>query len=179
MRILQIAGMIYMRTSRKKYLIAKYVSAFVSGGLATVLPLLLNLVCAMMLSPNHPPAAVLPQITADATCVFYKLCYSRPTLYIVIFLCIDFILGGMWSCVALVSSFLSDYKIVVAICPFFVQLGIHVVCTMLNSIEYSSVYFAQAGYGIHDMWGLVIYFCVGIGTTYIVFIKQSEKADIF
>lgn len=170
---------IYTRSSRKQYLTAKYVAALISGGIAVSLPLLLNLACGMVLLPNLVAPSILPHNGINAGNMLHTIYFSKPLLYILAFLCTDFALGGLWACAALASSFLSDYKIVVLICPFFIQLGIHVVCTMLNKIKYSSVYFAQSGYGLSHTWILIAYLIMGVSATWIVFRKKGEKEDVF
>lgn len=170
---------IYMRTSRKEYLSAKYLAAFLSGGLVVVLPLILNLLCAMVLLPNTGAEIVWPHNGIDGTKMLFGLYYAHPTVYIFIYLCIDFILGGIFACVALSCSFLTDYKVIVAICPFFLQLIIHVLCTLAFKVGWSSVYYAQAGYGLTNPWVFVIYVVVGITVTLVVFVKKGLKEDIF
>ena len=72
-------------------------------------------------------------------------------IYTTFFLVVQFLMAGIWACVCLSVSFLSDYKIVVLIFPFFVQLILHVICTITNHIDYSSVYWVQPGHGIVNM----------------------------
>jgi len=92
---------------------------------------------------------------------------------------IDFCFGGIFACVTLAASFLSDYKMVVAICPFFLQLLLHVACTLLNIWEYSSVYVMQAGYGIKQIWVLIAYLIIGFFGTFFIFMYKGERTDAF
>ncbi len=170
---------LYMRTSRKQLLCSKYASAFLSGGIAVVLPLILNLAFALVLLPNLLPNKILPQNIICGRNVFFELYFGYPLVYILIFLCIDFIFGGIFSCIALACSFISDYKVIVAICPFFIQLIIHVVCTMLGAFDYSSVYFVQSGYGITNLWVVGIYVVAGILVSFIIFMRKGEKENVF
>lgn len=170
---------LYTRTSRKDYLTAKYIAVFFSGGLAVLLPLVLNLLCALVLLPNLAPQFVFPNNAICAASLFYRLYFSHPVIYTVLFLCIDFVMGGIWACAALAASFFSDYKIVIAVCPFFLQLGIHVICTMLDAIEYSSVYFTQSGYGMKNAVVPAAYVILGLASTWVIFRKKGAKEDIF
>lgn len=170
---------VYMRTSRKDYLTAKYIAVFFSGGLAVLLPLALNLLCALELLPNLVPQCVLPHNLICAANLFYQVYFSHPIIYTVIFLGIDFVMGGIWACTALACSFLSDYKMVVAVCPFFLQLGIHVICTMLDAIDHSSIYFTQSGYGMKSTVVPALYIIIGFASTWLIFRKRGEKEDIF
>lgn len=170
---------IYMRCSRRQYLTAKYIAGFLSGGIAVTIPILLNLACAVCLLPNLPAQSVLPHNGIDATNLFYSVYFSKPLLYILIFLCIDFILGGIWACFALAASFVSDYRIIIMLAPFFIQLTIHVICTMLNQTSYSSVYFAQSGYGVLQTGACIFHIIIGCGLTWFVFRRKGEKEDVF
>ena len=100
-------------------------------------------------------------------------------LYIFIFLCIDFMAGGIFACMALACSYLSDYKIIIAICPFFIQLILHVVSSMLMKLDYSSVYFLEAGYGIRAPLVAILCMILGLGLPFTVFVKKGEKEDVF
>lgn len=170
---------IYMRVPRRQYLAAKYVASLLSGGIAVVIPLIVNLMLALVLFPNLLPNAVYSMSGMGASRMFYEIYYSHPMLYALIFLGIDFLMGGMWACVALAASYLSDYKIIVLISPFFIQLVIHVMCTMLNRSDYSSVYFTRAGYGIKYGWVVIAYLLVGSLAALVIFRKKGEKEDVF
>lgn len=170
---------IYVRIPRKKYLQAKYIAAFISGGLAVVLPLLVNLMFALVLLPNMSAATILPCNRMEAVNLFYTIYDSYPLVYIFLFLCLDFIMGGIFACIGLACSYLSDYKIIVAICPFFIQLTVHIIFSMLMKMEYSSVFFLQSGYGISAPWVVLLYIVIGIGLSAAVFLKKGEKEDVF
>lgn len=170
---------IYSRMSRKQYLTNKYLSAFLSGGTAITIPLILNLLCAMVFLPNLLPPIILRQNSIDATCFLYKIYFSNPLLYIWIFIGFDFLLGGMFACIALVASYLSDYKVIVGIIPFFLQLGIHILATMTGKLDYSVVFFAQAGYGLKHWWLFAVYFLAGICISWLFFSRKGVKDDVF
>lgn len=170
---------LYTHTSRRDYLTAKYIAAFCSGGFAVVLPLILNLLCALVLLPNLTPQSVFQNNGICAANLFYQIYFSHPVIYIVLFLGADFVMGGIWACAGLACSFLSDYKIVVAVCPFFLQLGIHVICTMLDCLDYSSVYFIQSGIGMKNIIVPAMYVMIGLAATWFVFRKRGVKEDIF
>lgn len=169
---------LYMRVSRKQYLYSKYIATFVTGGIAVTIPLVLNLVGAVILLPNLLPPTVLTHNGICAANVFYEVYFSHPIGYIVIFLCFDFLLAGVFACTALACSFITDYKVIVVVCPFFIQLAIHVICTILGKIGYSSVYFLQSGYGLMDIWVFIAYFVLGLLITFIVFTKKGARTDI-
>jgi hypothetical protein len=111
--------------------------------------------------------------------LFYKIFFTHPMIYTTFFLVVQFLMAGIWACVCLSVSFLSDYKIVVLIFPFFVQLILHVICTITNHIDYSSVYWVQPGHGIVAWWIPVVSMGIGIPVTFFVFMKKGAKEDVF
>ena len=170
---------IYTRISRKQYLTNKFLAAFLSGGTAIAIPLVLNLLCSMIFLPNLLPPVIHPFNFINPTRFLYELYFSAPVLYIGVFIVIDFLLGGMFACITLAASYLSDYKVIVGIVPFFLQLGIHVFVTMIGKMECSSVFFAQAGYGLIHWWIFALYFIVGMGLSWLLFFKNGVRDDVF
>lgn len=170
---------IYIRCSRKTFLRAKYIAAFLSGGTAVVVPLLLNVLCCMALVPNLVPSTIYPQNGISAGNLFSSVYFSHPLIYILIFLLIDFLIGGIFACITLAVSFLSDYKIVIAVIPFFIQLIIYAGCDLLGVREYSIVYMGQAGCGILNPWVFLIYLALGLLGTGIIFTQKGEREDVF
>lgn len=164
---------------RRQYLTNKFLVTFLSGGTAVAVPLGLNLLCSMIFVPNLLPPVIHPINYINPTRFLYELYFSRPLLYIGFFIVLDFLLGGMFACITLAISYLSDYKVIVGIVPFFLQLGIHILATMLGKLEYSSVYFAQAGYGLVHWWIFGLYFLMGIGVSWLIFFRKGVKDDVF
>ncbi|MDO4599784.1 MAG: hypothetical protein Q4B39_06160 [[Ruminococcus] gnavus] len=170
---------LYTRMPRKQYLTNKFLAAFLSGGTAVVVPLVLNLICSLIFLPNLQPPTIHPYNFINPTRFLYELYFSRPLLYIGLFIVLDFLLGGMFACIALAASYLSDYKIIVGIVPFFLQLGIHILATMLGKLDYSSVYFAQAGYGLLHWWIFVLYLLIGMCVSWLCFFHKGVRDDVF
>ena len=170
---------IYTRMPRKQYLTNKFLAAFLSGGTAVAIPLVLNLLCSMIFLPNLLPPVIHPYNFINPTRFLYELYFSCPLFYIGIFIVLDFLLGGMFACITLAVSYLSDYKVIVGIVPFFLQLGIHILATMLGKLDYSSVYFAQSGYGLLHWWIFVLYFLIGMCVSWHFFFHKGVRDDVF
>ena len=166
-------------TIEKVWDMAKYVVAFLSGGIAVLVPLIFNLMCSLVLLPNLAPLSTMGENILTPLMLFYKIFFTHPMIYTMFFLVLQFLMAGIWACVCLSVSFLSDYKIVVLIFPFFVQLILHVICTITNHIDYSSVYWVQPGHGIVAWWIPVVSMGIGIPVTFFVFMKKGAKEDVF
>ena len=173
--------MIYQRTRREEYIKNKFVATFISGGIAVTVPLIINLMVAMSLFPNIVPDVSRCTDLIFSNRIFYQIYYSKPLVYITLFLIIDFLFAGMWAVIALLSSYLSDYKVVVLITPFFIQLILEVVWGQLNIPENSTIFFLQAGHGIlADYWFIpIIYLLLGIIVVWIVFRRKCLQEDVF
>ncbi|HBM79807.1 MAG TPA: hypothetical protein DD426_03060 [Clostridiaceae bacterium] len=114
-----------IRSGKAAYYGAKYAAVFLSGGLAMVIPLILNLLLV---------AAFVPAVTPDPSyCEYYgiwasslmsMLLYSKPLLYVLIYLIIDFIFCGLISCFSLVVTAFVKNKVVAVLFPFFIMLGL-------------------------------------------------------
>ena len=64
---------IYMRTKREDYLKAKYAAAFLSGGIAVLVPLIFNLMCSLVLLPNLAPLSTMGDNILTPLMLFYKI----------------------------------------------------------------------------------------------------------
>lgn len=111
------------RAKRRDYLLAKYAAVFLSGGTAVVLPFLFNLLLT---------AAVLPSLVPVGNGLF-KLCgvamfadifFTHPYLYILIYLMMYFVYGGVFASLALACSHLFDFGFFVMLFPFVIYYGL-------------------------------------------------------
>lgn len=169
----------YMKTTRREYLMGKYITTFLSGGIAVTLPLVINLIGALIFLPNLSAQVTMPYNGIGAAHFLNEIYYTYPLIYIFFFLCLDFVFGGIFASVALTCSFLSDYKIVVMICPFFLQLTIHVFVSFFDKVDYSSVFFLNSGYGIKHLGVVFIYILLGICIPFFIFLCKGKKEDVF
>lgn len=98
------AGQMIARCGRKRYLSAKFIAVFISGGIAAALPLVLNLLataCYLPIAGVDPLALQSFIWNAD---MWGKLYYEYPILYALGYICIDFIYGGIFACMTLVCT---------------------------------------------------------------------------
>lgn len=170
---------VFLRVSRKEYLRAKYFSTFLSGGTAIVLPLLANLVLTMVLLPNHSGTNILTGSGINAAKIGYELYFNYPMLYLGGYFVLDFLLGGAFACVALAGSYIAAHRVVNAVLPFFLQLAVYVICSLTGEDGYTSVYFAQAGYGLDSLWVPLAYFVILIGVSFFTFWKVGIRQDVY
>ena len=142
----------------------------------SLLGLSLLLISAFSISTALPPMLDYYSPTFSAAQV--ELLVSVPSFSVVAMLLLN----------SFIDKWLSDRQLIVTgllllssagIFPFFVQLIFHVICTILNQIGYSSVYWMQPGYGITEWWIPVLYLMAGVIVTLLVFMKKGENEDVF
>ena len=170
------ARQLRVRSSQKDYMEAKYLAAFLSGGTAVTIPLLVNYLAALMLLPDLLPSIIYPRSLVDASALFNGLYFHMPEAYCVLFLGIDFILGGSFACISLAVSCLMENRIVALSFPFLMQLFFHSVATLTGKARMSSVYWPQAGSGIISEWILPAYLLVYFALPgFIIFMKGCHE----
>lgn len=127
----------YMRTvivqgGKSRYFFSRYFAIFLSGGVVMIVPLLLNLALTALVFP-----AVKPDVIYD---VYYgvfggslmsELYYSKPFLYVIFYLCIDFVFAGLIAGLSFVVSSWIRIKAVCVIFPEFILLVFHYISNMI------------------------------------------------
>lgn len=95
------AGQMIIRCGRRRYLTARGIAAFVSGGCVIAIPLLVNflsIACFMPIIVTDPMAL---QSVVPGRALLGDLVYEAPALYAAWYIFIDFIYGGLFALMAL------------------------------------------------------------------------------
>ena len=111
---------IMVRVKRSKYATYKFFATFVSGGIALVMPLAISLLINLSFVPIQmvkPEVLPLQGITW-----LEKLLYTQPLLYILIYMCLYFMLGGILACLSFLIATVSRNRLTVFLTPFFIML---------------------------------------------------------
>lgn len=116
---------ICLKVKRWKYMLAKYIAVFLSGGTTVVLPLLLNLLLTASVLPSLLPS-MNGLFGVGGVGMFAGIFYTHPYVYTFIYLIMYFIYGGVFSTIALAAANFIKYKFIVVLAPFMVYflLGI-------------------------------------------------------
>lgn len=101
---------IISRKRKKEYLTAKYIAVFISGGIAVIVPLILDIMICTAFLPSYPPLI--------GTGVFNHIYGIHPCLQIVGFLTIDFFIGGVYAVCTLLVTDLIQNKYLLLIFPY-------------------------------------------------------------
>ena len=123
-----------VRAGKKSYLTAKFLATFIAGGLAMVVPLIINFMLTALFIP-----AITPVPTYDTmygvfgNSLFSSLYYTQPFAYVAVYMLVDFMFCGALACITMLSAQFIKYKWVNCIFPFSVCMVLNVLNDMLFS----------------------------------------------
>lgn len=109
---------IYTRTERRKYLVAKYISVTVAGGMAVLVPLIIDLYATCMRFPALKPEPIMSFGPSFVTSLGYEMYYNHTWIHSIIFLLFDFWFAGAIVGISLITTYFTEYKFAVLITPF-------------------------------------------------------------
>lgn len=123
---------IVIRTDRTKFLLAKYFAVFVSGGIVVILPMLLNLMLTASVLPSLLPSlnGLFP---VSGGGMFAGIFYTRPYLYIGIYLIMYFVYGGVFASLALAAAIFINNRYFVLLVPFMCYYGTGMLTVFINN----------------------------------------------
>ena len=179
--------MMITKTGKKKYYCAKYVAVFLSGGVAMVLPLIFNFWMTLLVVP-----AILPDVTMN---MFYgvfggsflaELYYTVPSLYVAIYLFIDFVYCGFLVCICMAVSGIVRQKWGVVLIPFLLLLFVHVITDYIYSDpsvaykELSPLYFLRGVEVRYSFSGsIILLFAIGLLVISLIGIIKEYRNEIY
>lgn len=117
------SAMVVTQCGRKKYVIAKAIAVFVSGGIGVSFPLILSILCAGLYVPNMPSNPRSMQVYLSDLSMWSELYFEKPILYVIAYtFLICFIFGGIYALLTMVISFWSRNRFVSILFPFVLQM---------------------------------------------------------
>lgn len=163
---------LYTRFSKNKCLIIKYITTFISGGVAVVIPLLTAFLLTSLYAPARIPDSLVMNPVVDIN-MWSELFFTHPLLYTLGYMLIDFIFGGLFACLAMSVSEFVKHKFSVFISSFLVVAALSFVCVQLN-LDYlnpqnflSPAQFVTAANGYVALIEALILFVVSFSLFYI------------
>lgn len=173
---------IVTRTGRSSYFRAKYISVFISAGMVTVLPLILNLYLTAVTLPSIKPVLAVGYFPAThATRFLPTLMYEHPYIYTVIYLLIIFVFSGGIASISLAISLAANNQFVVLIAPFIIVIFIGTISTFLGHMEFNTAYFLQPGQPImYVSWfSMLMCFLIYVLLPGLLFFTLGRIYDIY
>ena len=132
---------IMMKHSRGTYLAAKFGVVFISGGFVVLAPQIINFLCTMAIFPLvRPDPSYLNYYGIFRETPFCDLFYEYPMLFIGYYLVLNFIFGGLFSCLALSFSIWGVTRVLALLLPMLLCIPLHVIPQLLANMVPSSLW---------------------------------------
>ena len=125
-----------IRVKRSKYLNAKYIAAFLSGGAVVCIPLLINFYLSCLVLPIIKPEITTSTSLLMKTCLWSELYFSQPLLYNLLYMLAIFAFRGGIATTALAISDFVEYQLLALIIPVIAYLFIMSLCDIFGLIEW-------------------------------------------
>lgn len=130
---------ILLRQNKSKYLIRKFLINFAIGGIASIVPLVLNLLVYFSLLPAIKPNLYFGNIPIIS--FLPDLYINHPLVYIILRIGNCFIFGGIFASIALTCSLFVENRYIIIGIPFFIYTILDIVLDTLNLQKYSPLKF--------------------------------------
>lgn len=124
-----VSNQITARIGKESYYNAKYIAVFVSGGLAVMLPVVVNLLANAMICPYEIPELMLTPISNGY--FLSALYYTNPCLYALVWCGMEFLFGGAAGCLCFIVGSRLRYQVMTTLVPFALLMLFDVVSTRL------------------------------------------------
>lgn len=166
------------RTTQKSYFCAKFISVFVTGGVAAVAPLALNFgLCAAVLP------CVLPQTASGVNLyqprsTFSTLYFSRPLLFTLLSVGLIFLFAGTLAVSALYVAFYARKVYTVLLYPFILCLVVMSGADLLNAASWQPINFLNPAFNHPRLLPLLSEMVVLLAVAVWEFVHRGRKQDI-
>ncbi len=136
------------KCGRKNYILAKLISAFLSGGSVIFFLLVSSVLVVALFLPAVPPKVInsmyYPVLHGD---IFSVMAYSKPMLFIICYIGLDFVFGGLFACLPVAASFIVRKPVYAILSSYLLVIA----CSLLRNfflylcyIEVSPIYLMRA-----------------------------------
>lgn len=146
---------LYTRYSKSKCLVIKYITTFISGGIAVFLPLLLSFMLTSTYAPARIPDSLIMNAIVDKN-MWSELFFTHPLLYTFGYLMIDFVFGGLFACLAMSFSEFVKHRFSVFISSFLIVTAFGYICVQLKIDHFNPQNFLSPAQLVASANGYVI-----------------------
>ncbi len=175
---------IFLRTDRKKYVNRKFITNFFAGGVSAMyIPLLSLLVVLPFFKIQSPYCIGEGGFNSSTLCELY---YKNTLLFVVIFLLLYFMVGGLFASISLTVSTFSRNRLTIFLTPFFIALLIFFLRNAMSESAYSIMFQAICPYDFLNCTfsqgytlEIILAMTVMIVFNYMIFRKRVTGNDVF
>lgn len=167
---------VFIRINKSRYYIAKYLSTFVAGGIAVVVPLLLNLALTASVFPSLVPEGSTFMFGVYENNLGSGIFITHPYLYTFLYLALDFVFAGLLAGVALTISFFVSNRFIVVLSPFIGYLVFNALVSLTGNLVLNPDCFLQPSQPISASPAVILVEAVvlAMGTMGVFFYKGAK-----
>ncbi len=172
---------IVTRVSRKRYLSAKYLAVFLSGGLAFSVPLIVNFIAVACICPALSPQASTGTFATYENGFLSLLFISHPLVYCAFYTVYDFLIAGLFATVSLTAALFIKNRFAVLASPFILFLLWSVITGGLNLGNFDAYNILRASQGFSpkpDAFSIIAVPLVLILATFPLYFVKSSSDDV-
>lgn len=167
---------IYIRSRKFDYVISKYITNFIVGGIVIIIPLVFNLYVLFMTMP-----AIRPSIFSNldlARDMFSNLYYFHPYMYLLIYLFMSFMFGGVYASIGLAVSTFCRNKFLVTAVPtiIYILMFVFEIAGFNQLVPAKFLMASQPEFGINIISIFIVFIVLFVGSigAYIIGVKNDE-----
>lgn len=150
---------ISVRTSKKDYLLAKYIAVFVSGGVSAVIPMILSFLISSAFLPTMLPESSYIYTNIWSVNKWAELLFKTPMLYIALYMLMLFVVSGIIATMSLLITYFSFKSFLPLVFPFFVYMFSSLLFELINMSAFSPRIFLTPS-DVNGTTFSVIIFCI-------------------
>lgn len=149
------------RINRNKYILAKGVVSFLVGGIAIILPFVLDFIIKLAMYPiNLPPVMINARF--NFVMGISDIFVYNPMLYVDIAIIATFLYAGLFSFMGFVASLFTEKLILVTAVPFIVTMIVWNITNILNvkTYPFASVLIFRVTQNVFDLKEIFLVFMI-------------------
>lgn len=160
------------RCKKQHYLIAKYIITFVAGGMVIVIPLILDIMGCMMFLPLHQPAPIGVYTISNS-----MLFYEHTEIYIGMTLLLDFMIGGMYAVLGIVSTEFIANKYLLLIFPYIFVTIMQMFFVIINFTQLDPVQISNPDLETGNVFTNLMLIVSWIAIIFIIYFIRGRRRD--
>lgn len=125
---------LYTQCSKVKCLFGKYFATFISGGVAVSTPLVFSFMLSALYCPARIPDSIINTTIKDCN-LWVNLYFQHPLIYVIAYILLDFVFGGLFACFAMSLSNVLSHKFTVFMASFVFVVVLDFICFQLDVLE--------------------------------------------
>lgn len=128
---------ISVRASKKDYLVAKYVSVFISGGVSAIFPMILSFIISSAFLPTMLPESSYIYTNIWSVNKWADLFFKFPMIYVFLYMLLLFIFSGIVASMSLLITYCSFKSFLPLVFPFFIYICSSLLFELINMRAFS------------------------------------------